>query len=396
MYPTLYDFLSEFFGSIESLSFLKAINSFGFFIALSIITCYWLLRRELIRKKNEGLLESRINHILKGEKLKVSDLVINGIIGFLFGYKLIGILLELVFSNQNINSQDYLISTEGSYTAGVIVALIMTYSKYREAKKQELDKPIKIQEEIHPYQLVGNITIIAIIFGFIGTKVFHILENLDSFYNHPTSLLDPFSGLTYYGGLIFGGLAVVIYAKKNKIHILHLLDASGPILIAAYGIGRIGCHISGDGDWGIANPNPKPNWLSWAPDWLWAYNYPNNVLHVNPATNLMDSLAIQGGLPIERGFVFPTPLYETILMALIFILLWNIRKRIKIAGLMFAFYLSLNGLERFFIEKIRVNENLFGTSITQAEIISSIMILAGIILFIWTYNKHTNNLTYGS
>lgn len=385
MYPTLYDFLFDIFGdSIEFLSFLKILNSFGLFVALAFIISSRVFTLELKRKEKEGLLKSHFIKIIKGEKVKTSQLVVNGIIGFLFGYKLIGVILAINFSDGEINPQKYLISMEGNIFAAILAGGYMIYLKYKEAKKEELETPIEVQEEIHPYQLMGNITIISAVAGIIGAKIFHNLENLDEFLENPMTLFDPFSGLTFYGGLIFGGLAVVTYAKKKGMKVIHLLDASAPVMIAAYGIGRIGCHVSGDGDWGIANPNPKPEWLSWAPDWAWAYNYPNNVLNIDPATMLYDKF----GTEISRGFVFPTPLYEIVIMVIIFIILWNFRKKIKIAGIMFGIYLIFSGLERLMIEKIRVNEQLFGTSITQAEIISSIMIFTGVFVSAWAYLKY--------
>ena len=123
----------------------------------------------------------------------------------------------------------------------------------------------------------------------------------------------------------------------------------------AYGIGRIGCQLSGDGDWGINNLAAKPEWMRFLPDWMWSYNFPHNV--------------IRSGIPMEdcgdkfwepycyqlANPVWPTAFYEVVMTILIFSLLWSIRKRIKIAGIMFFTYLALNGVERFFIEKIRVN-----------------------------------------
>jgi prolipoprotein diacylglyceryltransferase len=136
--------------------------------------------------------------------------------------------------------------------------------------------------------------------------------------------------------------------------------------------------VSGDGDWGIVNTAPKPGWLSWAPDWLWAYDYPNNVL---------------GRVLTEP--VFPTPIYETTMAVMIFGLLWFLRKRLPYWGQLFGIYLVLNGLERFFIEKIRVNNTvatLGGMEITQAEIISSLMFIAGLVFlylttFVWKKNQ---------
>ena len=90
-------------------------------------------------------------------------------------------------------------------------------------------------------------------------------------------MLIGFSGLTFYGGLICGGAAVLYIANKHGIKPLTMLDIGGPGMMLSYGIGRIGCQMSGDGDWGIDNLSPKPHWLSWAPDWMWAFKFPHNV-----------------------------------------------------------------------------------------------------------------------
>ncbi|MCP4552106.1 MAG: prolipoprotein diacylglyceryl transferase, partial [Bacteroidetes bacterium] len=156
----------------------------------------------------------------------------------------------------------------------------------------------------------------------------------------------------------------------------HLADSVAPALMIAYAIGRIGCQIAGDGDWGIVNMAPQPEWLSFMPDWLWAYDYPNNVLNKGV---LIDGCS---GLHCYRlaNPVFPTPVYETIACLILFSGLWMTRKRIKIPAVLFSIYLILNGIERFFIEKIRINEtyNVSGYKITQAEIISVGLIILGI------------------
>jgi hypothetical protein len=163
----------------------------------------------------------------------------------------------------------------------------------------------------------------------------------------------------------------------------------------AYGVGRIGCQLSGDGDWGIVNTAPKPSWLSFLPDWMWGFTYPHNVLN--------DGIPIPGctgphcfALPDP---VYPTPFYEVIAALLLFGVLWSVRKRLNIAGQLTGVYLILNGLERFFVEKIRVNSeySIFGFHPTQAEIISFLMIIAGIYLFsLKTWVKKTSHANSGS
>ena len=148
--------------------------------------------------------------------------------------------------------------------------------------------------------------------------------------------------------------------------------------------GRLGCQISGDGDWGIPNPSPQPSWMNWLPDWTWSYNFPNNVNGVGRFISESDSLNVYPGYgTVLDPAVYPTSLYETTISIILFIVLWSIRKKLKYAGLLFAVYLMMNGTERFFIEKIRVNTtfDLMGITMTQAELISTTLFLSGAVLF---------------
>jgi prolipoprotein diacylglyceryltransferase len=150
-------------------------------------------------------------------------------------------------------------------------------------------------------------------------------------------------------------------------------------LLLAYGIGRLGCQFSGDGDWGIPSVSPPPSALAWLPHWFWSFDYPNNVIGAGVRM-------ASGGYP---GYgmhlvppVYPTPLYESLAAFALFAVLWGIRKRIQRSLIMFGLYMMLNGFERFWIEKIRVNATyeIFGRAMTQAEIISVIVFVAGAVL----------------
>ena len=157
-------------------------------------------------------------------------------------------------------------------------------------------------------------------------------------------------------------------------------------VILAYGVGRIGCQMSGDGDWGEINNSLKPSWLSWAPDWLWSFDYPNNVLErCNPDPSRYPELNNCNWEELGRLAepVWPTPIYETIMAIGIFFFLWFIRKKLPYWGQLLGLFLVLNGVERFIIEQIRVNtfQEIFGMVVTQAQVISSIMMLVGIIIF---------------
>jgi phosphatidylglycerol:prolipoprotein diacylglycerol transferase len=185
-----------------------------------------------------------------------------------------------------------------------------------------------------------------------------------------------FSGLTFYGGLICAGIAIIYYARAKKIKIIHLADAMAPALMLAYAIGRIGCQVSGDGDWGIPNIRPKP--LSWLPDWMWAYRYPHNVISEGvPMRGCVGQYCNQLGIP-----VYPTPFYEAIMCLVLFFVLWFVRKRVRLAGQISGLYLIFNGMERFFIEHIRVNTKyeFLPFQPTQAEIISLLLIAGGVLL----------------
>ena len=368
MYPTISYLLEDLLG----INIPLPIQTFGFFVALSFIVGAYFISKEFKRKEKEGLVSKIKQKKLIGEGVTIKDWFNSIIGGFLIGFKLVEAILD--YDSLVQNPQEFILSTKGSIIGGIILALISSFIKYKEKEKTKLPEPKLIETDVHPYQLVGNMIMISAISGIIGAKIFANLENWESFINDPIGQLFSFSGLTFYGGLIFGAISVSYYAKKNGIKLLHLIDVFAPSLILAYGIGRAGCHFSGDGDWGIVASN-KPDWW-FLPDWMLSYNYPNNV--------------INEGIPIpgcEGNFcyqlaenVYPTPFYEIIMAGIIFLFLWSIRKKIKIAGMLFFIYLTLNGIERFFIEKIRVNTkyDILG-GITQAEIISSILILTGII-----------------
>jgi prolipoprotein diacylglyceryl transferase len=267
----------------------------------------------------------------------------------------------------------------GSWPAGIGLGLLFAGLKWWDKNKSKLAKPEKRTVRIWPHDRVGEITIIALIFGLIGAKLFDIFENWKGFVEKPSDYLFSASGLTWYGGLICAALGIWIYARKYKISFWHLNDSAAPALMLAYAIGRIGCQVAGDGDWGIeSNLANKPSFL---PDWMWSYTYPNNV-------NGEGAIKIAGCEgkycnELAQG-VYPTPLYEVIVCTILFFVLWSFRKKLKVPGTLFALYLILNGFERFFVEKIRVNIKLdiFGLHPTQAEVISSLLIISGVILWI--------------
>ncbi len=384
MYPTISDFLLDFFGVDLPLP----IQTFGFMLAISFFLAAYSLKLELIRKESAGLLNYNLVEVVTGKPASLLELFSSSLSGFVIGYKLAFILFH--YSDFVNDTQVVLLSSKGNLFGGLILGSIMGYIRYREGQKNKLPEIKIVQEKVWPHQIVMNITFTAAIAGIIGAKIFHNLENWDELVANPIESLLSFSGLTMYGGLILGTLAVIYMTKKQGIAPLHIADAAAPGIMLAYGTGRLGCQLSGDGDWGITNLAPKPEWMSFLPDWFWSYSYPHNV--------------ISSGVPIEGCFgrhcmilpqpVFPTPLYESIMCVALFFLLWALRKKLNKPGLVFSLYLLLNGAERFIIEQIRINNKFMflGLNVTQAEIIAACLIMLGTIgLIIFSKNRNGVN-----
>lgn len=371
MYPTLYDLVLDLFG--VSIPPFKLVQSFGMMVALAFLAASIDLKSELKRKERQGLLSPITRTEWRGKASTLWEKLISGLVGFLIGYKFLALVLN--FDAISNNPQAFILSTEGNLLGGLLGAALSVGSRMWEDKKYALSQPKQVSVTVHPYQQVGTITILAAVFGILGAKIFHNLENLDELVADPVGALVSFSGLSFLGGLICATAAILWFAKKNNIKLLHLTDAALPGLMLAYGIGRMGCQLAGDGDWGIPNDAPKPEWLSFLPDWAWAYNYPNNVLGVDLKTDFA-----QMGYVSETGYAWPTPIYETTMALLIFGFLWFMRTRWKTPGMVMSWYLILSGAERLAIEQIRINNEypIFG-GVTQAEIISTLLIVLGIV-----------------
>jgi len=393
MYPSLSDFFREVLG----INILLPIQTYGFFVALSFLLGIWMLTKEFKRKESEGIFGTTKKEVVIGKPASITELLMSGIVGFVIGYFLVGAAME--YSEFARNPQNFLTSLNGSPVGGLLAAAVSVFMSWRDKNKEKLPEPKKVIKEIHPHQLAGNILVVAGVFGLLGAKIFHNLEYPDEFMANPWESLISFSGLTFLGGLIVGSAAVFYYLKKYyKLSIIHLLDVLAVIMPLTYAVGRLGCLTAGDGCWGIPNPNPIPDFLAFLPDWMWAYDFPNNIVN-DSGQILQNGLWVNAPHEMMAGCnaelwnghcyklatpVYPTPLYEFSIMIIGFFALWFTKKRFKTPGLLFGIYLILAGLERFFVEMIRVNSlyNVGGLKFTQAELISTIMAVSGIAVII--------------
>lgn len=418
MYPNLYFFFKEVFG--VEWEWARFLNSFGFFVALAFIAAAMVLTKGLQLKEKKGLLSPKEEKREFGKPASVGELISNAVLGFLMGYKIIG---AFMVAGTGVNPQEFIFSSKGSWGAGIFLAALFAGLRWYEKNKEKAAKPEVRMVRVWPHERVGDITVLAAVFGFSGAKVFHNLENWNDFVADPIGALLSFSGLTFYGGLICAAIAIIVYSKRKGISLRHLADVMGPTLMLAYAIGRIGCQVAGDGDWGIPNsayvadstgtvrlaspgefeatleknksyyleqefrgsklseiPHTSFKAPSFLPVWMVAYTYPNNVNSMG--ARLADCTDVEhcNYLPVP---VFPTPFYETVVSLLFFGLLIVLRKRIKLPGALFCVYLVMNGTERFFVELIRVNTKYdFGfIKPTQAELISTGLVLLGVALY---------------
>ena len=386
MYPAFSDLLYDLIGIQIPLP----IQMFGLMVAISFLVGNYIIGLELKRKYAEGLLSTHTTTVIEGLPVTKMELLSNAIFGFIIGFKLFFLIGN--YAQFTANPQAALLSFDGSFWGGIIAAIAMAYWAYYEKNSKKLAQPTTKTLTVYPYQVMGNLTILAAVFGILGAKIFHNLENFDTFLADPIGSLLSFSGLTFYGGLICGITAAIWYARSKNIKTIHLLDAAAPGIMIAYGIGRLGCQLSGDGDWGIVNTAAKPSWISFLPDWVWSFKFPHNVISDGvPIPGCVGRHCMELPLP-----VYPTSLYEAIIAITLFFVLWAMRKSIKIPGLLFAIYLMMNGLERFFIEKIRINNiiQFAGFEFTQAELIASIIFLLGLTGFVYLILK--NNQKNGS
>jgi len=226
-----------------------------------------------------------------------------------------------------------------------------------------------------------NIILLLVAAGLAGSKLYHLLETPSEFFSNPIGLFFSSYGFAWFGGFL-GGLAVLLWlARHHRVPILAFLDACSPAAALGYAIGRLGCLLSGDGDYGIATNLP---WGMAFPPLEAGCRVPHFVCLIHGS--LEASYGTTVGLATHAIVrVHPTPIYEFIVGTLIAWFLWRRgaeRLRDKApGGAVLAEYLVLTGLARFLVEFIRINpRSAFGV-LTNAQVVSLLSIVAGVALF---------------
>jgi phosphatidylglycerol:prolipoprotein diacylglycerol transferase len=221
------------------------------------------------------------------------------------------------------------------FAVGFLASGVLIGQRFR-----ELGKPVDWSYEMVFAALIG---------GLVGSRLDYLLQNWDKVSGDLVGNLFSGSGLVWFGGAVGGALGVVLWARWRGFLGWQLFDTAAAPLAIGYAIGRVGCQLSGDGDYGIHSTLP------------WAMSYPDGTV---PTTDT----------------VHPTPVYETLAMGLTAVVLWRLRDRLPL-GVLFGLYLVISGIERFLVEFIRRNDEVVA-GLTQPQLISlALMVLgAGIVV----------------
>jgi phosphatidylglycerol:prolipoprotein diacylglycerol transferase len=229
-------------------------------------------------------------------------------------------------------------------TFGIVFALgFLAAGAILVRRLRELGKPVDYAYELAFAALVG---------GLVGSRVYYIIQNYSLVKHDLIGNLFSGSGLVWYGGVIGGAIGVVAWAKWRDMLSLALLDLCSVPLAMGYAIGRIGCQVSGDGDYGKVSDLP------------WAMGYPHGTVPTPP------------GVKVQ-----PTPIYETVSMGLVAWWLWRMRDRFR-PGALFAFYLLLSGTERLLVEFVRRNHRVI-LGLTAPQLESILLMVVGAAWLVW-------------
>ena len=203
----------------------------------------------------------------------------------------------------------------------------------------------RLKELGRPPDWAYEMVFAALVGGLIGARGYWLLGNLDELSADPLAAIFGGSGLVWYGSVIGGAAGVLLWARRRDMINLGFADMCAPALAMGYAFGRVGCQVSGDGDYGSATDLP------------WGMAYPDGVVPTDEV-------------------VHPTPIYETLAMGLGAWVLWRLRDSFR-PGVLFAGYLVLAGVERLLVEFVRRNDPVLA-GLTEAQLASLVMLVAGI------------------
>jgi phosphatidylglycerol:prolipoprotein diacylglycerol transferase len=216
------------------------------------------------------------------------------------------------------------------FAGGFLVSGLILGRRFR-----ELGRPVDWSYEMVFAALIG---------GLVGSRIDYVLQNWDKASDDLLGNILSGSGLVWFGGMVGGALGVILWARWRRFLGWQLFDTAAVPLAVGYAVGRVGCQVSGDGDYGTHSDLP------------WAMSYPDGTV---PTTDT----------------VHPTPVYETLAMGLAGAVLWRLRDRFA-PGVLFGLYLMIAGVERFLVEFIRRNDEVVG-GLTQPQLISLVLLGLG-------------------
>jgi phosphatidylglycerol---prolipoprotein diacylglyceryl transferase len=230
---------------------------------------------------------------------------------------------------------------------GLMIALALIVGVQRLTKSFEL-RGIE-PEKADRYVMFAGIS------GLVGARLWHVATNLEIYGNDLVSALFSGAGFTFYGGFIVATVVLILLARRDGISLWTLADATAPTLALGYAIGRLGCQLSGDGDYGIAT------------DSLWGMSFAQGVVPTPPGV-----------------LVYPTPLYESVLSIFVLWVVTKFENRLENVrvGTIFSIYLFLISIERFMIEFIR-QEPRYSSGLSEAQYVAAVLLAISVILYVF-------------
>jgi phosphatidylglycerol:prolipoprotein diacylglycerol transferase len=207
----------------------------------------------------------------------------------------------------------------------------------------------RLRELGKPPDWTYELVFAALIGGLVGSRIDYLLQNWDEVSDDLLGNIFSGSGLVWFGGVVGGALGVCLWARWRGWLGLQMLDTCSVPLAIGYAVGRVGCQLSGDGDYG--EPSDLP----------WAMAYPE-------------------GTVATEDEVHPTPVYETLVMGFAAVVLWRLRDRFA-PGVLFGLYLIVAGAERFLVEFIRRNDAV-AAGLTLPQLVSIAMVAGGAALLL--------------